>query len=115
MYNFVAKRIKLFQDEKGRPCSLETTVADLKMFFSSDVNIQQEINNIIEEIYDNEDGDGIDFDEHNDNGRELEVTGTVLLRLLEPFSKALDKPVSELHEEDDDIDMDDTFYAIEMR
>lgn len=78
----VIKRIEIDMDSKGRQVVHETRVLDLNGYDAC-----EELNNLVDDIYTNKDGEGIDFDVSSDNIRELEVYGDVIMKYFDRLDK----------------------------
>ena len=77
------KRIEIDTDNKGRQVVHETRMLDLSGWTSSEV-----LETLIDEIYTNKNGEGIDFDSSTEGRRELEVFGDVVLQYLDKLEEA---------------------------
>jgi hypothetical protein len=109
------KRIEIDKDHLGRQVVHETRVADYNGWTASET-----LHNLIDEIYTNEDGEGIDYDVSSDSTRELEVYGSVVLRYLDKLDKAVPNDKVKEHFVEDGVNrsgehflIEDAIYSIE--
>ena len=112
----VIKRIEIDKDDKGRQVVHETRMLDVSGWSAHEV-----LEDLINDIYQNEDGDGIDYDVSSDSTRELELFGDIVLRYLDKLDeKEPNWKVKELWAEDginrngEQFDVNNAIYSVEV-
>lgn len=114
----IIRRVEIDKDNKGRQVVHETLMLDLCGWTSQEV-----LHTLIDEIYTNKDGEGIDFDSSTEGRRELEVFGDVILQYLDKLEEAdpSQHAKEKFNETEDGIDhngnqffVKDMVYSIEV-